>query len=384
MEPESASTPYWEEIMGKDLMIHRIVNGSGELAEMGTVVTCNFTGFMVNGGEVEKEPFEHWENQKFKVGESDAIPGIEMGLRFSHPGDVMKVRCNSKFAYGPVGRPSVSRSRTDTDNHALSSGSNSSPATKVADQIVAIPPNTDLEYEIVVLSHLPEGEVDPELSASHPFTFTPHNGSAEEEEVEDEQEDPEVALDAAKMRHRQRLLSLAELLLRKEAGNRWFSYSDYARAARCYSKGTQAADRYFNGKPSPAEAAAAAAAGGAGGSQGAIQNLANSDAGAVAGQDLETQASNIATAEAALAAEAAEKEKRQRMFDASDNELVAIFVSCLNNMSACQLLLGDFAKAKEVCIRVLEIEPNNQKALLRAAKAALGTHVRYVVSLDSV
>ena len=41
-----------------------------------------------------------------------------------------------------------------------------------------------------------------------------------------------------------------------------------------------------------------------------------------------------------------------------------VYISCLNNLSACHISSGDFAKAKEVCIKVLESEDTNIKALL--------------------
>lgn len=86
-----------------------------------------------------------------------------------------------------------------------------------------------------------------------------------------------------------------------------------------------------------------------------------------------TEAANH-KANARLAA-IAEAEAKKRQFDPADEVLLEIYVSCLNNMSACQLKLGDYTKAKDICIRVLEIQPMNLKALLRAAKAALSTHV---------
>jgi tetratricopeptide (TPR) repeat protein len=54
--------------------------------------------------------------------------------------------------------------------------------------------------------------------------------------------------------------------------------------------------------------------------------------------------------------------------------LVTTLVSCLNNMAACHLSMKEYAKAKELCIRVLELQPENVKSLLRAAKASLALH----------
>eukprot|EP01034_Spumella_vulgaris_P047085 gene47085-58752_t len=36
--------------------------------------------------------------------------------------------------------------------------------------------------------------------------------------------------------------------------------------------------------------------------------------------------------------------------------------------------MGEALKAKDMCVKVLEFDPNNEKALLRAAKATLALH----------
>ena len=43
-------------------------------------------------------------------------------------------------------------------------------------------------------------------------------------------------------------------------------------------------------------------------------------------------------------------------------------------MAACHLSLKDYIKTKELCVRVLELEPENVKCLLRAGKASLALH----------
>lgn len=54
-----------------------------------------------------------------------------------------------------------------------------------------------------------------------------------------------------------------------------------------------------------------------------------------------------------------------------DSLLYEAYVTCLNNLAACYINQKEFLKAKEICTRVLELSPNNIKALLRASKAAL-------------
>lgn len=329
----------WEEIMGKDLMLKRVRHGKGEVAAMGTVVKCNLRGFFVSNNTCDTEPFEVWKSQQFKVGESDAVPGIEMAVRFSRVGDLLRVKFSSRFGYGSVGRPAVVIGDT---KEAMSDTGGADKAT-----IAAIPPDTDLEYEIEVTAHLQEGQVEPNLLTKFPMPQSVHDDVIAGEKSPSE-------------RHKERLLSLTELLQRKEAGNRWFSYGDFSRAARAYSKGTQVADRYFNGNANVGDPNAKA-----------LQGLPVTKEGGNA----EDQQASLAEANKALAAAEREKEAQRRRFEQGDEEVVTAYLSCLNNMAACQLRLGENSKAKEVCIRVLEMDPDNQKALLRAAKAALATHV---------
>ena len=145
-------------------------------------------------------------------------------------------------------------------------------------------------------------------------------------------------------------------------GNRWFTYEDYARAARSYSKATKVADTYFNGSTAEKNNDIV---------EGVKQSYTNSD---TTGNSEEEGVLANSKANARLA-ELAEEEAKKRQFDTKDEELLDIYVNCLNNMSACQLKLGEYTKAKDICVRVLEIQPDNLKALLRAAKAALATHV---------
>jgi tetratricopeptide (TPR) repeat protein len=322
----------WEEIMGKDLVLKKLRNGEGNTAEMGTVVRCDLRGYFVVDGTPAEKPFEEWSAQSFKVGENDAVPGIEMAVRFSRVGDLMRVRFKSKFGYGYVGRPPVQRNESSENGKQADGESEAAKTT-----IVAIPPDSDLEYEISVTAHLAEGQTDPALLEKHP-----HAPGADSSTPE---------------RYADRMLALTELTQRKEAGNRWFSYGDFSRAARAYSKATQVADRYFNGNANVGDSNAKA-----------LQGLTTTADGG-------SNADAVREAEERLAAAEREKEAQRRRYEQGDEELVGVYVSCLNNMAAAQLRLGENAKAKDICVRVLEMDPGNHKALLRAAKAALATHV---------
>ena len=99
------------------------------------------------------------------------------------------------------------------------------------------------------------------------------------------------------------------ITLRKECGNRWFSYNDFNKAGLSYTKGIKLAESGIN-------------------------------------EDNET----------------------------NQDTIQSLYIACLNNLAACHLSTAQFSKAKEICIRVLEMDPNNIKALLRAARTALALH----------
>lgn len=112
------------------------------------------------------------------------------------------------------------------------------------------------------------------------------------------------------------------MAVRKENGNRlevylptsdscrWFAYGDYIKAARCFSQGGKIGDAQ-------------------------LQQFSQID-------DTPT--------------------------GRSVKELFNLYLDCLNNLAACHLNMNDPFKAREACIRVLEMDPHNQRGLLRAAK----------------
>jgi tetratricopeptide (TPR) repeat protein len=171
--------------------------------------------------------------------------------------------------------------------------------------IPAIPPNTDLEYEVEVLSHLLQHSVDPDVTKEYNSTFF-------NSEVTD--------INQLNQEDLNRLIKLSELILRKECGNRWYLYQDYPRAAKAYSHGTKIAHDYFNStKGSPDEV--------------------------------------------------------EYRIEKLDEPLLTAYITCLNNLAACHLSTGEFLKAKDMCIKILELDANNIKALLRASKATLALYV---------
>ena len=71
----------WVSVMGEGIQIKKIVAGSGDIAEMNTIVSCNLLGYF--GDDKDHEcPFENLQDQVFIIGEMDTIPSIELTLRY--------------------------------------------------------------------------------------------------------------------------------------------------------------------------------------------------------------------------------------------------------------------------------------------------------------
>lgn len=320
-----------EEIMGKDVMIQRRKPGTGELAEYSTIVKCHLIGYFYSSEKQERiseEPFEKLYNQSFQIGEGDTIPALELALRHSKEHEELTVFCSSRFAFGFQGR----NYKTNETEKKGEDGSSSTMIIAIQNSNVAvIPPNTDLEYEIIVVSHRTERDFDAEFIKNHQKEFEQLN---ENDDGMDGKNNKEPLLN--------RMLTLQSLLLRKEAGNRWFSYGDYSRAAKSYSRATQLSEGYFSTSTPN------------------IQGLDPSDE--EGKKELEEK---LRDAEA----------KKNEKIPVEDVEIVNIYVSCLNNLAACKLAQREYLQAKDLCTKVLEFSPFNTKALLRAAKASLATDV---------
>mmetsp|Transcript_20366 Transcript_20366/g.20492 ORF Transcript_20366/g.20492 Transcript_20366/m.20492 type:complete len:392 (+) Transcript_20366:315-1490(+) len=117
--------------------------------------------------------------------------------------------------------------------------------------------------------------------------------------------------------------SLAELSYvtgRKEAGNRWYKYHEYMKAAKCYSKAIERVETYLSNEPNDTHT------------------------------HTDTQSDT-------------QLKSRMRFHH--------ILIDSLNNLAACHIILHEYYKAKTVCLRLLEYDANNVKGLLRAAKASL-------------
>ena len=189
--------------------------------------------------------------------------------------------------------------------------------------IIKILPNENLEYYIEVTGHH-------ESAAAAAIAIASSSGTKVEGSVTD---DPIVEV-------------TAETELRKVCGNRWFSYGDFPKAGKSYAKGIQIASNFLQTEPDDDD-------------ENENENK-NERVVEILDEDIQEK-------------EKVEVDKSEIEEDsASKGILMVSFISCLNNLSACHLSMKEYTKAKELCVRVLELEPDNLKALLRGAKAALG------------
>lgn len=331
--------------MSRDIIVRRLNSRNLDIpsAEMGTTVTCSLKGFFLtpiipirDTGDnevsidlslrnVESESFEYLPNEKFKIGEGDGFPALELSLRHSRVGDHFLLRTAHRFAFGYDGRE------------------------------VTVPPKMDLQYEVKVLSHLREGEIDEEFVQSQMESISKISaGKFSILLPNDLHEDIQVNC--------KRWGAFADLSMRKEAGNRWFKYKDFLRAAKAYSKGTKIADEYFKSVD---------------------QYQSNQSNLVKMGPNGQMQI-NPNYEEEKDSEEKSFEEDGQELIDERNRDLVVFvaYVACLNNLAACYIELGELLKARDMCIKVLEIDPTNAKALLRASKASLALHVRKFVCVD--
>jgi hypothetical protein len=114
-----------------------------------------------------------------------------------------------------------------TEEAASSGATEGTP--KVA-KVVAIPSQMDLEYYVEVTGHYTTASA----AASAISLRNTAKSSSDKAIVEVENESKSIYKDV-----------LADSELRRVCGNRWFSYSDFPKAGKCYSKGIQYAQTFL-------------------------------------------------------------------------------------------------------------------------------------------
>jgi tetratricopeptide (TPR) repeat protein len=199
---------------------------------------------------------------------------------------------------------------------------------------VAIPAGAEVEFEAEVLSHSPD-VLDPKLAAevsqAAPVLTvvaadSVANSSGKNYDTAGTQA---VAAPASVLMSPEELVHYVDVQLRRTSGNRWYRWGDLARAGRCYSKAAEAAEKMIF-PPQPDAAAI-------------VQSR---------GQVLQ---------------EAPKERKVSRRW-------LDLYVASINNLAATHLQSGDALKAREACIKGLEVAPFNVTTLLRAGRASLQLH----------
>ena len=198
--------------------------------------------------------------------------------------------------------------------------------------IIKILPNENLEYYIEVTGHH-ESAAAAAIAIASSSSTKEENANNSEMRVENMINSPILNV-------------IADTELRRVCGNRWFSYGDFPKAGKSYAKGIQIASNFLQTEPDDDDE----------------NENKNERVVEISDEDIQEK-------------EKVEVDKSEIEEDsASKGILMVSFISCLNNLSACHLSMKEYAKAKELCVRVLELEPDNLKALLRGAKAALALH----------
>jgi tetratricopeptide (TPR) repeat protein len=324
----------WEEVMNRDVLIKRLQQSdvSKPSASIGTTVVCNIKCYFLKtldcvdnlkenlsidlaDRELEYNPFEQLENERYKIGKGDVVPALELGLRHSRIGDRFFLRANSRFAFGYNGRD------------------------------ISIPPNADLHFDIHVLNHIQESESDNTyVRAQISSVLALNNGRFNACLPED--------IDRDIIENANRWAAFSDLCFRKEAGNRWFKYKDFSRAARAYAEGTKVADEYFK-------------------SIDKYQDNKNDMIKMDENGQMQINP-NYRGGEGDIKGDG---DSPQEENDGKDSIIFLAYVSCLNNLAACHMEQGEHLKARDLCVKVLEMDPSNLKALLRAARSSLALHV---------
>jgi hypothetical protein len=321
----------WTELMGKDIRFQRCRESpdpDAVMAEVGTIVKCNLVGYFYSI-ELEKrlieEPFEVLNDVYIQIGEGDVIPGLELPLRHSKVGERLRCIVSSKFAFGTTGRCTggISAAKATTEDQInASDGLAAAVVIRKRHNVAIVPPNTAVDYEVEVLAHLSDRELHPDIVTKYhnELTAPAHSNEQQQQVVH-------------------RLLTIQMMTYRKDAGNRWFSYDEFSRAAKAYSQATKLAETYFNSSGTSSSTTATGS--------------------------LEERIQSIEQQEQA----------KQALIAEEDIDIVGVYVTCLNNLAACKVSQGEFVAAKELCVKVLQFSPLNVKALLRAAKSTLALHV---------
>lgn len=89
----------WEDMMDGKVRKRTVKPGKGEAVDLQRDVLCSFDVRLSLDGEI----LQKRKNIRYRIGESEAIPGLELALRHMFLGEEADVFCISRFAWGPGG-----------------------------------------------------------------------------------------------------------------------------------------------------------------------------------------------------------------------------------------------------------------------------------------
>src|SRR5689334_1418764 len=90
-----------------------LVVGSGTMAEPGTNVSINYTGYLLDGTKFDSTQDHGGDPLKFQVASGGMIQGFDEGVRGMRIGGKRKLRIPWAMAYGEAGRPPLIPPKSD-------------------------------------------------------------------------------------------------------------------------------------------------------------------------------------------------------------------------------------------------------------------------------
>ncbi|KAG7376059.1 Peptidyl-prolyl cis-trans isomerase fkbp8 [Phytophthora pseudosyringae] len=91
----------FEDVLGSGGLFRKMltVNQDGIQAEFGEEVGVKYSTWALKSGQKVAEN----ETRKFRIGDGEVMPALELVAKMMHVGEACEVRCDARFAYGDVG-----------------------------------------------------------------------------------------------------------------------------------------------------------------------------------------------------------------------------------------------------------------------------------------
>lgn len=95
----------WDELMEGKIRKRVVKAGSGEPPEVNSDVRCSYDVFLLaeDGNYTGAKPLQRYQHYRYRIGEGEAVPALELVLRHMQPNEEAEVTCISRFAWGPEG-----------------------------------------------------------------------------------------------------------------------------------------------------------------------------------------------------------------------------------------------------------------------------------------